>query len=82
VLVKRPDEVTWTAEAWRTASFWHTTPAAQQTAACRHSTMPMTEMRPPSDSEMPAMRTWTSCEAPDYRISEHQAAPLTVTFCS
>jgi hypothetical protein len=35
VPVKQPDEVTWTAEAWRRASFWHTTPAAQQTAASR-----------------------------------------------
>jgi hypothetical protein len=57
-------------------------PAAQQTAASRHSTMPMAEIRPPSDFEMPATRTWTSCEASGFRISEHQAALPTVTFCS
>ena len=44
--------------------------------------MPMTEIRPPSDFEMLATRTWASCEAPDFRISEHQAALPTVTFCS
>jgi hypothetical protein len=44
--------------------------------------MPMTEIRPPSDYEMSATRTWTSCAAPDFRISRYQAALPTVTFCS
>src|SRR5215471_17239563 len=57
VLVKQPNVMTWTAEAWRRASFWHTTPAAQQTAATRHSITLVGEVRPPSDSEIPTTRT-------------------------
>ena len=82
VPMKRPDEVTWTAKSWCKARLLAHHPGRAADGRKQASTMPMAEIQPPSDVEMPAARTWTSCEAPDFLISEHRVALPTVTFCS
>jgi hypothetical protein len=53
--VKQPNVVTWTAKAQGQLLAHH--PARKQAAATRHHATPVTEVRPPSDPEMPITRT-------------------------